>query len=65
MANNKTLKVITFLVKDIGLTESSIEIGLKLSIKYNTPLPILLWNYGILNLEELDKLYSYLFKITK
>ena len=46
----------------IGLEESSIELGLKLSIKNNTPLPILLWNYGIITIEDLDQLYTLLFK---
>jgi len=33
-----------------------------LSIKNNTPLPVLLWSYGMLTIEELDKLYSFLFQ---
>ena len=55
-------KIIFFLVDEIGLNESSIELGLKLSIKNNTPLPILLWNYGILTIEELDEFYAFLFQ---
>ena len=46
----------------MGFDETSIELGLKLSIKNNTPLPILLWSYGMLNIDELDKLYSFLFQ---
>ena len=57
--------IISFLINDIGLDNSSIELGLKLSIRNNTPLPILLWSYGILTLEELDKLYTYLFQKTE
>ena len=55
-------KMITFLMDEIGLQESSIELGLKLSTKNNTPLPILLWSYGLLTIEELDKLYTFLFQ---
>ena len=55
-------KMITFLSDDIGLDISSIELGINLSIKKNIPLPILLWSYGLLNIEELDKLYAYLYK---
>ena len=62
MDNNSNRKIIFFLVDEIGLNESSIELGLKLSIKNNTPLPILLWNYGILTIEELDELYTFLFQ---
>ena len=55
-------EIIIYLINEIGLNESSIELGLKLSIRKNTPLPILLWSYGIITIEELDKLYSFLFQ---
>ena len=47
---------------EIGLEESSVQLGLKLSVENNTPLPILLWSYGLLTIEELDELYTMLFK---
>ena len=62
MIYNLSKKIVIYLVDEIGLDESSIELGLKLSIKNNTPLPILLWSYGMLTIEELDKLYSFLFQ---
>ena len=62
MINYSNKKMISFLMDEIGLQESSIELGLKLSIKNNTPLPILLWTYGLLSIEELDMLYTFLFK---
>ncbi len=62
MNNYVSKDMIIFLSNEIGLDESSIELGLKLSISNNTPLPILLWSYGMLTIEELDKLYSFLFK---
>ena len=55
-------KMIIYLINEIGLDESSIELALKLSKKNNTPLPILLWSYGMLTIQELDKLYSFLFQ---
>ena len=62
MINYSNKKIISFLEDKIGLEESSIELGLKLSIKNNTPLPILLYSYGILTIKELDQLYAFLFK---
>ena len=62
MTNYTNIKIISFLLDKFRLEESSIELGLKLSIKNNTPLPILLWSYGILTIEELDYLYTFLFK---
>ena len=55
-------EMIIYLFKEVGLKESSIELGIKLSIKNNAPLPILLWSYGMLTIEEMDKLYSFLFQ---
>ena len=62
MNNYVSREMIIYLFNVVGLEESSIELGIKLSIKNNTPLPILLWSYGMLTIEELDKLYSFLFQ---
>ena len=62
MNNYVSREMIIFLFNVLGLDESTIELGIKLSIKNNTPLPILLWSYGMLTIEELDKLYSFLFQ---
>ena len=62
MNNYVSREMINYLFNIVGLDESSIELGIKLSIKNNTPLPILLWSYGMLTIEELDKLYSFLFQ---
>ena len=62
MNNYVSRELIIYLFKEVGLKESSIELGIKLSKKNNTPLPILLWSYGMLTIEELDKLYSFLFQ---
>ena len=62
MNNYLSREMIIYLFNEIGLDEHSIELGVKLSIKNKTPLPILLWSYGMLTIEELDKLYSFLFQ---
>ena len=62
MNNNLSREMIIYLFNVLCLDESTIELGIKLSIKNNTPLPILLWSYGMLTIEELDKLYSFLFQ---
>ena len=62
MNNYVSREMIIYLFNVLGLDESTIELGIKLSLKNNTPLPILLWSYGMLTIEELDKLYSFLFE---
>ena len=59
---NKNKNIISFLIYEIGLDDSLIELAVKLSIKNNTPLPILLWSYGMLTFDELDRLYTFLFQ---
>ena len=65
MNNKISNNTITYLIEEIGLDQSTIELGIKLSKKNNSPLPILLWSYGMLTIEELDKLYSFLFQKMK
>ena len=62
MNNYVSKGMLIYLLNEIGLDESSIELGLKLSLKNKTPLPILLWSYGMITIDELDKLYSFLFQ---
>ena len=62
MIYNLSKKIVIYLVDEIGLDESSIELALKLSLRNKTPLPIILWSYGMLTIEELDKLYTFLFQ---
>ena len=62
MNNYLHKEMIIYLLNELGLKESSIELGIKLCLVNNTPLPILLWSYGMLTIEELDKLYSFLFQ---
>ena len=62
MNNYVSREMIIYLFNVLGLDESTIELAIKLSIKNKTPLPILLWSYGMLTIEELDKLYSFLFQ---
>ncbi|WP_288225278.1 DUF2949 domain-containing protein [uncultured Prochlorococcus sp.] len=62
MNNYISKEMIIYLFNVLGLDESTIELGIKLSLKNNTPLPVLLWSYGMLTIDELDKLYSFLFQ---
>jgi len=62
MNNYLSREMIIYLFNVLGLDESTIELGIKLSLKNNTPLPVLLWSYGMLTIDELDKLYSFLFQ---
>ena len=53
-------KLIIYLNKKIGLSYSTIHLGIKLSTRNNTSLPLALWSYGLITTDELDKLYDFL-----
>ncbi len=48
-----------FIINKIGINQSALELGKKRSFFENTPLPIVLWSYGLINLSELKILLSW------
>ena len=53
-------KVIIYLNTELGLSYSSIHLGIKLSVRNNTSLPLALWSYSLITTDELEKLYDFL-----
>ena len=53
-------KVIIYLNTKIGLSYSAIHLGIKLSKRNKTTLPLALWSYSLITTDELDKLYDFL-----
>ena len=53
-------KVLVYLHKELGLSYSSIHLGLKLSIKNNISLPLALWSHSLITTDELDRFYDFL-----
>ena len=53
-------KVIIYLNKEIGLSYSSIHLGIKLSKRNNTSLPLALWSHSLITTDELDRFYNFL-----
>jgi len=53
-------KVIIYLNKKIGLSYSTIHLGIKLSKRNNITLPMALWSYSLITNDELDKIYNFL-----
>ena len=53
-------KVIIYLNKKIGLSYPTIHLGIKLSKRNKTSLPLALWSYSLITTDELDKIYNFL-----
>ena len=53
-------KLIQFLQQDLGLSAAQLELALRHIQEAPTQLPIILWQYGFISLEQLDRIYDWL-----
>ena len=53
-------KVLIYLNKELGLSYSSIHLGIKLAMRNNTSLPLALWSHSLITTDELDSFYNFL-----
>ena len=60
MNSNISYKVLIYLNTELGLSYSSIHLGIKLSMRNNTSLPLALWSHSLITTEELDRFYNFL-----
>jgi hypothetical protein len=52
-------ELLAFLRHQIGLSESAVELGLRQSALEQAPLPAVLWRYGLITLEQLDRVLTW------
>ena len=48
-----------FIVDNLGISQSALDLGIKRSSLENSPLPIVMWNYGLININQLKKILSW------
>tara|TARA_B100000579_G_scaffold87894_1_gene69058 strand:+ start:199 stop:408 length:210 start_codon:yes stop_codon:yes gene_type:complete len=48
-----------FIISKLGISQSALDLGIKRSRIENTPLPIVMWSYGLLNLSQLKLILSW------
>jgi len=53
-------RLIDFLQEDLAISTASISVALRHSEQDPGPLPMILWQYGLITLEQLDKIYDWL-----
>lgn len=58
-------KFIKFLKEELALSNDSIEIVQRAVEEQPAPIPMILWQYGLVTLEELDRIYDWLYSKTK
>lgn len=53
-------QLIHFLQEDLAIAPASIETALRRCERDLGPLPMILWQYGLITLEQLDRIYDWL-----
>ena len=48
-----------FIIDKLGISQSALELGLKRSSMENSPLPIVLWSYGLITLSQLKVILTW------
>ncbi|MCG6138091.1 MULTISPECIES: DUF2949 domain-containing protein [Nostocaceae] len=57
---NSERKFINFLHQELELTNADIAVALRHREFDHGPLPMLLWQYGLVNLEQLERILDWL-----
>lgn len=53
-------RLLQFLQEELSLPKASIAIAQRSADQDRGPLPVVLWQYGLINLDELNQIYDWL-----
>ena len=53
-------KLCNFIIDKLGISQNALELGIKRSNLENTPLPIVMWSYGLITLSQLKIILIWL-----
>ena len=48
-----------FIVDKLGISDSALKLGIKRSCLENSPLPIVMWSYGLITISQLKLLLTW------
>jgi hypothetical protein len=51
--------LLRFLRHELGLSDNALQLGLKQSDQEQAPLPVVLWRFGLITLEQFDQVLSW------
>tara|TARA_Y100001968_G_C19186128_1_gene632851 strand:- start:303 stop:512 length:210 start_codon:yes stop_codon:yes gene_type:complete len=57
--NPPSKELCDFIIDKLGISQSALELGCKRSCLENSPLPIVMWSYGLLSLSQLKLIISW------
>lgn len=53
-------RFISFLQEDLAISTASIGVALRYREQDPGPLPMILWQYGLISIEQLEQIYDWL-----
>ncbi len=54
--NPPSKELCDFIIYKLGISQGALELGIKRSSLENSPLPIVMWSYGLITLTQLKKI---------
>ena len=58
--NPPSEELCNFVIDKLGISHGALELGIKRSCLENSPLPIVMWSYGLITLCQLNIILSWL-----
>ena len=58
--NPPSEELCNFIIDKLGISQNALELGLKRSSLENSPLPIVLWSYGLISISQLEIILFWL-----
>ena len=57
--NPPSQQLCDFIIEKLDINKSALELGIKRSCIENSPLPIVMWSYGLITLPQLNIILSW------
>ena len=58
--NPPSAELCKFIIDRLGISQGALELGIKRSCLENSPLPIVMWSYGLITLSQLKIILLWL-----
>tara|TARA_Y100001968_G_C19172552_1_gene626380 strand:- start:505 stop:714 length:210 start_codon:yes stop_codon:yes gene_type:complete len=52
-------ELLNFITEKLGISQSAVELGVKRCLLENSPLPIVMWSYGLITLNQLKIIFLW------
>ena len=58
--NPPSAELCNFIIDKLGISHAALELGVKRSYLENSPLPVVMWTYGLITLSQLNIILLWL-----